>query len=153
MFRADETCVALHREFRMPRRKNVRGISPPTTDEDDPMTKDLTKYVTTREAAEMLGVNRFWVVRLLASEKIVGKKTRTRLACIHAVARAVSCEQEQARTTDIQDSTTATANWQRARLIEDLARVVWVHHCGLVFFIKPNSRGAACCSRQPLQRS
>ena len=38
------------------------------------MTKDLTKYVTTRQAAEMLGVNRFWVVRLLASEKIAGKK-------------------------------------------------------------------------------
>jgi hypothetical protein len=28
-------------------------------EEDDPMTKDLTKYVTTRQAAEMLGVNRF----------------------------------------------------------------------------------------------
>jgi len=38
------------------------------------MTRDLTKYVTTREAAEMLGVNRFWIVRLLASEKIKGRK-------------------------------------------------------------------------------
>ena len=35
---------------------------------------NLSKYVTTRQAAEMLGVNRFWIVRLLASDKIKGHK-------------------------------------------------------------------------------
>lgn len=34
------------------------------------MSKDITKYITTREAAEMLGVNRFWIVRLIANGKI-----------------------------------------------------------------------------------
>jgi excisionase family DNA binding protein len=58
----------------MPRRKNVRGISPPTTDEDDPMTKDLTKYVTTRQAAELLGVTQDHITRLLTGEKIRGIK-------------------------------------------------------------------------------
>jgi excisionase family DNA binding protein len=41
---------------------------------DDEMTQNLNQYATTREAAEMLGVNRFWIVRLLASKKIKGIK-------------------------------------------------------------------------------
>lgn len=42
----------------MPERKRVRQVSPPTIKGDDEMSKGLTKYVTTRQAAEMLGVSR-----------------------------------------------------------------------------------------------
>jgi excisionase family DNA binding protein len=38
------------------------------------MTKDLTKYVTTRQAAEMLGVATTHINRLLIGEKIKGTK-------------------------------------------------------------------------------
>ena len=58
----------------MPKSKSKSRLSVAVTQGDDEMTKDLTKYVTTREAAEMLGVNRFWIVRLLADEKIKGRK-------------------------------------------------------------------------------
>jgi excisionase family DNA binding protein len=58
----------------MPKRNRVRPISPPTIKGDDEMRQDLSKYVTTRQAAELLGVNRFWIVRLLANEKIKGHK-------------------------------------------------------------------------------
>lgn len=43
-------------------------------DEEDAMKRDLTKYVPTKQAATMLGVNRFWIVRLLAREKLRGIK-------------------------------------------------------------------------------
>ncbi len=38
------------------------------------MTRDLTKYVTTPQAAEMLGVTRFQVIHLLTIKKITGIK-------------------------------------------------------------------------------
>ncbi len=38
------------------------------------MTTDLTQYVTTKQAAEMLGVNRFRVVQLLLNGRIKGIK-------------------------------------------------------------------------------
>lgn len=43
------------------------------TTKDDEM-KDLTKYVTTREAAELLGVDSSRVRGLLLSDRIKGKK-------------------------------------------------------------------------------
>ena len=53
-----------------------RGATPELG--DDEMTKDLTKFsetfVTTREAAEMLGVANAHVNRLLIGRKIDGKK-------------------------------------------------------------------------------
>jgi excisionase family DNA binding protein len=40
----------------------------------DTMAKDLTKYVPTKQAAKMLGVNRFWIARLLTEERLKGIK-------------------------------------------------------------------------------
>jgi excisionase family DNA binding protein len=78
----------------MPQRKRVRPVSPPIIKGDDELSKDLTKYVTTKQAAEMLGVGqehvrklpsrdkmkgmhigRDWVVFIPAIEKYVGTKS------------------------------------------------------------------------------
>lgn len=53
-------------------RKRVHPLSPPTHDEEDQMSKDLTKYVTTSQAAEMLGVKKRQVQKLLREGKIRG---------------------------------------------------------------------------------
>ncbi|MBM3129777.1 MAG: helix-turn-helix domain-containing protein [Chloroflexi bacterium] len=58
----------------MSQRKQMRPVSQPTSKGDDEMNKDLIKYVTTREAAEMLGVATTHVNRLLIGEKIRGIK-------------------------------------------------------------------------------
>ena len=46
----------------------------PDSTGDDEMTKDLTKYVTTREAGEMLGVATEHVNHLLIAKKLKGTK-------------------------------------------------------------------------------
>ena len=62
----------------MPVRKQIPRPAFPKNEEDDPMTKDLTKYadqyVTTAQAAEMLGVVTDHVNRLLIGKKIRGVK-------------------------------------------------------------------------------
>jgi excisionase family DNA binding protein len=62
----------------MSQRKRMRSVSQPESKGDDEMTKDLTKFaekfVTTKEAAEMLGVATEHVNRLLIGGKIEGSK-------------------------------------------------------------------------------
>jgi hypothetical protein len=76
---------------------------------DDEMTKDLTKYVTTRQAAEMLSQS---LLDCSAPRRRENQRSETwaRLACIRAFIRKVSCEQIQAWATDFQDTTIANAN-------------------------------------------
>lgn len=57
----------------MPQRKRVQSVSAPTVQGDDQeMSKDLTKYVTTKQAAEMLGVGQEHVRKLLSRGKVKG---------------------------------------------------------------------------------
>ena len=58
----------------MPKPKSKSRRSQAQSIGDDEMTKDLTKYVTTRQAAEMLGVATTHVNRLLIGEKLRGIK-------------------------------------------------------------------------------
>ena len=58
----------------MSQRKRMRSVSQPESKGDDEMTKDLTKYVTTREAAEMLGVIPRRVQALLKVGTVKGKQ-------------------------------------------------------------------------------
>jgi excisionase family DNA binding protein len=46
----------------------------PKNEGDDPMSRDLTKYVTTRQAAEMLGVKQDHIRKLLGLGKVRGIK-------------------------------------------------------------------------------
>ena len=46
----------------------------PDSTGDDEMTKDLTKYVTTADAAEILGVKQDHIRKLLGKNKVTGKK-------------------------------------------------------------------------------
>jgi excisionase family DNA binding protein len=48
----------------------MRPVSQPISKGDDEMTKDLTKYVTTRQAAEMMGVVTDHVYRLIEGDKL-----------------------------------------------------------------------------------
>lgn len=61
-----------------PTQKNTRASPLPQSVGEDPISKDLTKYadqyVTTRQAAEMLGVVTEHVNRLLIDRKIKGAK-------------------------------------------------------------------------------
>ena len=58
----------------MPKLKSENRRSQTQSIGDDEMTKDLTKYVTTRQAAGMLGVATTHVNRLLIGEKLRGIK-------------------------------------------------------------------------------
>ena len=57
----------------MPNFSNEDRRPDPEPTGDDEM-KNLNEYVTTRQAAELLGVNRFWIVRLIAAKKIKATK-------------------------------------------------------------------------------
>jgi hypothetical protein len=54
-------------------------------EEDDPMAKDLTKYVTTKQAAGISGVAQDHVNRLLIAKKLKGTKIRVLMARLRAV--------------------------------------------------------------------
>ncbi|MBM3129235.1 MAG: helix-turn-helix domain-containing protein [Chloroflexi bacterium] len=56
----------------MPQRKHVRLVSPPIIKGDNELSKDLSKYVTTKQAAEMLGVGQEHVRKLLGRSKVKG---------------------------------------------------------------------------------
>ena len=58
----------------MPQRKRVQPVSSPTTKRDDEMTNHLAQFVTTKEAAEMLGVAQDHIRKLLGTSKMEGKK-------------------------------------------------------------------------------
>jgi excisionase family DNA binding protein len=61
----------------MPKKKLAETQSVTTRQpvgEEDEMSKDLSKYVTTSQAAEMLGVANDHVNRLLIAKKIQGQK-------------------------------------------------------------------------------
>lgn len=55
------------------RKKKTDQVTPPTPG-DNEMSKDLTKYVTTRQAAELLGVETDHINHLLVAQKITGVK-------------------------------------------------------------------------------
>jgi excisionase family DNA binding protein len=56
------------------KKKNTKTVTPVTTEKDDPMAKDLAKYVTTKQAAEMLGVGQEHIRKLLNASKVGGIK-------------------------------------------------------------------------------
>ena len=58
----------------MPVRKRNHRPASTKQNEEEAMARDLTKYVPTKQAATMLGVNRFWIVRLLADKRLKGIK-------------------------------------------------------------------------------
>ncbi len=53
--------------------KGKRSRQPPAAEKPS-MSESLGDYTTTAKAAEMLGVNRFWIVRLLAQGRLKGIK-------------------------------------------------------------------------------
>jgi len=60
----------------MPKRaaKRIRDKAIGFNEDERSMSMDLTKYVTTKQAASMLGVNRFRIVQLLLDKRIKGIK-------------------------------------------------------------------------------
>lgn len=68
------------------------------TTRDDEMSKDITKYVTTREAAELLGVDSSRIRGLLLSDRISGKKLGHDWLVFRPSLERYFCAQEQTRT-------------------------------------------------------